>query len=58
MKHESKQAQAVDLLCEALSMINHIPEERYRYIPQRIQSASSAINEALDIIANDLVEKE
>ena len=58
MKHESKQAQAVGLLCDAIGMINSIPDEKYKYIPQRIQSASSAIDEALDIIANDLVEKE
>lgn len=58
MKHESKQRQAVDLLCEALSMINHIPEEQYRYIPELIDRASLAIWGARDIIENNLVEKE
>ncbi len=58
MKHESKQAQAVDLLSEALDMINHIPEERYRYIPDLIDRATIAIFGTREIIENDLVEKE
>lgn len=58
MEYENKQREAVDLLCEALSMINHIPEEQYRYIPELIDRASIAIFGAKDIIANDLVEKE
>lgn len=58
MEHENKQAKAVGLLHEALGIINEMPDEKYKYIPQRIQLASSAIFEAIDIIANDLVEKE
>lgn len=58
MKQENKQAKSIDLLYSALSMINHIPEERYNYIPELIGGATSAILHAVDIIANDLVEKE
>lgn len=58
MEYENKQREAVDLLCEALSMINHIPEERYNYIPELITGATSSILHAVDIISDDLVEKE
>ena len=58
MKHEDKQARSIDLLYAALGMINNIPEERYNYIPELIQGASSAILQVVDIIADDLVEKE
>lgn len=58
MIQENKQAKAVGLLYDALSMINNIPEERYNHIPELIGGASSAIPHAVDIIANDLVEKE
>lgn len=58
MKQENKQARAVDLLYSALSMINHIPEERYNYIPMLVKRATSAILQAVDIISDDLVEKE
>lgn len=58
MEKENKQAKAVGLPHDALGVINDIPNERYKYIPQKIQSASSAIFEAIDIIANDLVGKE
>lgn len=58
MEHENKQAKSIDLLYSALSMINHIPEERYDYIPTLIKGATSAILQAVDIITDDLVEKE
>lgn len=58
MEYENKQKRAIDLLYRALSMINHIPEERYDYIPTLIKGATSAILQAVDIISQDLVEKE
>ena len=58
MKQENKQAKSIDLLYSALGMINNIPEERYNYIPELIAGATSAILQTVDIIANDLVEKE
>lgn len=58
MKHESKQAQAVGLLYDALGVIHNIPEEKYKYMPEVIEVATSIISEAVDIVANDLVEKE
>lgn len=58
MKQENKQTRAVDLLYSALGMINNIPEERYNYIPELIEGATSAILKTIDIIENDLVEKE
>lgn len=58
MQHKNKQERSIDLLYSALGMINNIPEERYNYIPQLVKSASSAILQAVDIISDDLVEKE
>lgn len=58
MTQENKQAKSIDLLYSVLSMINNIPDERYSYIPELIGGATSAILQAVDIIANDLVEKE
>lgn len=58
MEHENKQARSIDLLYSALGMINHIPEKRYDYIPTLIKGATSAILQAVDIITDDLVEKE
>ena len=58
MTQENKQAKSIDLLYSALGMINNIPEERYSYIPELIEGATSAILHAVDIIANDLAEKE
>lgn len=58
MEYENKQNRALDLLYSALGMINNIPEERYSHIPELIGGATSAILHAVDIITNDLVEKE
>lgn len=58
MEHENKQAKAIDLLYTSLSMINNIPEARYSYIPHLIKGATSAILQTVDIISDDLVEKE
>lgn len=58
MEHENKQAKSIDLLYSALSMINHIPEERYDYIPMLVKRATFVILQAVDIISDDLVEKE
>lgn len=58
MEHKNKQKRAIDFLSSALGMINNIPEERYNYIPKLITGATSAILEAVDIITNDLAEKE
>lgn len=58
MEYENKQNRALDLLYTALSMLNSIPDERYSYIPELIGGATSDILHAVDIITNDLVEKE
>lgn len=58
MNYENKQKRALDLLYNALSMINNIPEARYSYIPELIGGATSNILQAVDIISDDLVEKE
>lgn len=58
MEYENKQNRALDLLYTALSRINHIPDERYKYIPELIGGATSDILQAVDIISDDLVEKE
>lgn len=58
MKQENKQARTVDLLYSALSMINNIPEASHNSIPKLIDDATDDILDAVDIIANDLVEKE
>lgn len=58
MEYDNKQNRALDSLYNALSMINNIPEERYKYIPELIGRATSNILQAVDIITNDLVEKE
>ena len=58
MEYENKQNRALDLLYTALSMLNSIPDERCSYIPELIGGATSAILHAVDIITNDLVEKE
>lgn len=58
MNYENKQKRALDLLYNALSMINNIPEARYSYIPELIGGAMSALSEAVYIVKNDLVEKE
>lgn len=58
MTYENKQIKTVDLLYKALSMINNIPEASYNSIPKLINDATVEILNAVDIIANDLVEKE
>lgn len=58
MEYENKQVKSIDLLYSALGMINNIPEERYNYIPELVKGASSVILQAIDIISDDLVEKE
>lgn len=58
MEHENKQAKSIDLLYTSLSMINNIPKARYDDIPTLIKGATSAILQVVDIISDDLVEKE
>lgn len=58
MEYENKQKEAVARLYDAIGIINAIPEERYKYIPQNIKIATNRILKAIDIVFEDLKEKE
>lgn len=57
MEYENKQKEAVARLYDAIGIINAIPEERYKYIPQNIKIATNSILKAINIVSKDLKEK-